>query len=155
MFQTCVVRRNSFTSLVDVTAAQFFKIDLSLNAESLILHLAYNKWHETELERWLSDHHVPYPSPADRKDLENLVKSNWNSKVATPYNDWEVPQLQNYLKARGSQVQKNSEKNKDSLVKQVQNSWTESADAASRAYGSMKDWVFDGYAYCAMIGPFH
>lgn len=45
---------------------------------------AYNKWHETELERWLSDHDVPYPTPADRKDLENLVKSNWQQKVVAP-----------------------------------------------------------------------
>lgn len=62
----------------------------------------YNKWHETELERWLSDHgtiflprgflmewltchsDIPYPSPADRKDLETLVKSNWESKVQKP-----------------------------------------------------------------------
>jgi hypothetical protein len=36
------------------------------------------------LERWLSDHDVPYPSPADRKDLENLVKDNWQSKVVDP-----------------------------------------------------------------------
>jgi len=45
---------------------------------------AYNKWHETELERWLSDHDIPYPTPADRKDLENLVKSNWQAKVVDP-----------------------------------------------------------------------
>lgn len=46
--------------------------------------LAYNKWHETELERWLSDHDIPYPTPADRKDLEILVKSNWQAKVVDP-----------------------------------------------------------------------
>ena len=45
---------------------------------------AYNKWHETELERWLSDHDIPYPTPADRKDLENLVKENWQDKVIGP-----------------------------------------------------------------------
>ena len=44
----------------------------------------YNKWHETELERWLSDHDVPYPKAADRKDLENLVKSNWDANVVKP-----------------------------------------------------------------------
>lgn len=44
----------------------------------------YNKWHETELERWLSDHDIPYPSPADRKDLENRVKDNWQAKVVDP-----------------------------------------------------------------------
>lgn len=46
---------------------------------------AYNKWHETELERWLSDHDIPYPTPADRKDLENLVKENWQTKVVDPF----------------------------------------------------------------------
>lgn len=64
----------------------------------------YNGWHETELERWLSDHgtrihsprgsfghfkltsfiDIPYPSPADRRDLENLVKTNWDSRVQKP-----------------------------------------------------------------------
>ena len=110
------------------------------------MQTAYNKWHETELERWLSDHNVPYPTPADRADLENLVKSNWNSKVATPYADWETPQLQSYLKSKGVDVQKTSKGNKDSLVKQVKNYWSESADSASNAYGNVKDWVFDGYA---------
>lgn len=47
----------------------------------------YNKWHETELERWLSDHDIPYPTPADRKDLENLVKDNWQAYVADPLVD--------------------------------------------------------------------
>ena len=104
----------------------------------------YNKWHETELERWLSDHNVPYPTPADRADLENLVKANWNSKVATPYADWEAPQLQSYLKSKGADAQKSSKSNKDSLVNQVKAYWTESADSASNAYGSVKDWIFDG-----------
>jgi hypothetical protein len=27
---------------------------------------------------------IPYPSPADRRDLENLVKTNWESKVQKP-----------------------------------------------------------------------
>ena len=27
---------------------------------------------------------IPYPSPADRKDLENLIKSNWNAYVQAP-----------------------------------------------------------------------
>ena len=50
----------------------------------MTLGAAYNKWHETELERWLSDHDVPYPKAADRKDLENLVKDNWQAKIVDP-----------------------------------------------------------------------
>ncbi|RMZ80824.1 hypothetical protein DV737_g2870, partial [Chaetothyriales sp. CBS 132003] len=46
--------------------------------------LAYNKWHQTELERWLSDHDIPYPTAADRKDLENLIKDHWQTQVVNP-----------------------------------------------------------------------
>lgn len=27
---------------------------------------------------------IPHPSPADRRDLENLVKTNWDTKVQKP-----------------------------------------------------------------------
>lgn len=104
---------------------------------------AYNKWHETELERWLSDNNVPYPSPADRKDLENLVKNNWNDKVVSPYNSWDTNQLQKYLSSRGEEVKKGTEKNKDSLIEQVKASWTDTGDRAGDAYGSVRDWIFD------------
>jgi len=105
----------------------------------------YNKWHETELERWLSDHNIPYPTPSDRKDLENLVKKNWNDQVVTPYNNWETPQLQSYLKLKGYQAKDNTVKNKDSLVQQVKNYWTETEDSVAQAYGSTKDWIFDSW----------
>ncbi|KAF2084964.1 hypothetical protein K490DRAFT_21626, partial [Saccharata proteae CBS 121410] len=106
---------------------------------------AYNKWHETELERWLSDHNVLYPTPADRKDLENLVKDNWNSKVAQPYNDWDTNQLQSYLGSKGQQAKKGAENNKDSLIESVKAYWYETEDQASDAYNSVKDWVFDSW----------
>ena len=106
----------------------------------------YNKWHETELERWLSDHNVPYPTSADRKDLENLVKQNWESKVSSPYSDWEPAQLQSYLKAKGHDVKQGTGSTKDSLISQVKGYWTETADSASDSYKSVKDWIFDRYA---------
>ena len=105
--------------------------------------LAYNKWHETELERWLSDHNVPYPTPADRKDLENLIKDNWNAQVVEPYNSWDTNQLQSYLTLKGQQATKGTEKNKDKLLSQVKASWTETEDSAASAYASVRDWVFD------------
>lgn len=123
---------------------------LALAAEGVVASTwfgkaAYNKWHETELERWLSDHNVPYPTPADRKDLENLVKNNWQSKVATPYHDWDTPQLHHYLKSKGYQAKKGSEETKDSLVTQVKHYWTDSVDTASDSYVSVKDWFFDSW----------
>jgi hypothetical protein len=104
---------------------------------------AYNKWHETELERWLSDHNVKYPKASDRKDLEKLVKDNWNDNVVTPYNTWDSAQLQKYLSQKGEDVKKGTESNKDALVKQIQSTWTETADRANEGYSSVKDWIFD------------
>lgn len=104
---------------------------------------AYNKWHETELERWLSDHSVPYPTPSDRKELENLVKDNWNSYVITPYNNWDTKQLTSYLTSKGYQAKKGTEKNKDSLVQQVKGYWTETEEQASDSYSSVSNWILD------------
>jgi len=105
----------------------------------------YNKWHETELERWLSDHNVPYPTPADRRDLENLVKDNWQSKVASPYNDWDTNQLQSYLSQKGVDVKDSAAANKDNLVSQVKSVWYETEDKAEDAWSSVKDWIFDSW----------
>jgi len=106
---------------------------------------AYNKWHETELERWLSDHNVPYPTPADRKDLENLVKDNWESKVVSPYNSWDTNQLQSYLNFRSGQAKKNTEKNKDTLIQSVKSYWTETEDQTSDSYTNVRDWILDSW----------
>lgn len=98
---------------------------------------------------------MPYPTPADRKDLENLVKSNWRSKTSSPYSDWEPAQLQSYLKSKGHEIKKGTESNKDSLVVQVKSYWTESTDSASDAYKSIKDWIFDGSSNDLMMRKFY
>jgi hypothetical protein len=112
-------------------------------ASSWFGRTAYNKWHQTELERWLDDYGVPYPTPADRKDLENLIKDNWNDKVVTPYNSWDLNQLSKYLSTKGEEAKKGAEKNKDSLVEQVKASWADTSDKTTEAYSSVSDWIFD------------
>ena len=104
---------------------------------------AYNKWHETELERWLSDHDIPYPTPADRKDLENLVQKNWEDYAVSPYKSWDSEKLQAYLKAKGIETKDAAQDTKDSLVSQVQTSWYETEDKAQSGWGSVKDWILD------------
>ncbi|TVY48247.1 Meiotic sister chromatid recombination protein [Lachnellula occidentalis] len=127
---------------------------LGLAAESTVASTwfsnpVYNKWHETELERWLSDHNVPYPTSADRKDLENLVKNNWQSKVASPYNDWDANQLGSYLKQKGVETKDaasdTAAANKDGLIAQVKNYWYETEEKAEDSYSSVKDWIFDSW----------
>lgn len=125
----------------------FISLLESLRIDAYSHYLAYNKWHQTELERWLSDHDVPYPTPADRKELENLVKDNWDANVVTPYQSWDTKRLQAYLTGKGKEVKKGTEQNKDSLVSQVQQSWQETGDQATDGYNSVKDWIFDTYAF--------
>ncbi|KAK5739269.1 hypothetical protein LTR17_005375 [Elasticomyces elasticus] len=106
---------------------------------------AYNKWHETELERWLSDHNIPYPAASDRKDLQNLVQKNWDNTVVTPYNSWDIHQLTNWLSSQGHEVKKGTEKNKDSLLTQVQGYWKGTADSAHESYSNVEHWIFDSW----------
>jgi hypothetical protein len=103
----------------------------------------YNKWHETELDRWLTDHNVPHPKAADRKELENLVKTHWDDKVVTPYNSWDANTLQHYLTVKGKQAKEGTQNNAQYLMDQVKNYWTETEESANQAYGSVKDWIFD------------
>ncbi|APA14755.1 hypothetical protein SS1G_06765 [Sclerotinia sclerotiorum 1980 UF-70] len=114
-------------------------------ASSWFSNAVYNKWHETELERWLSDNNIPYPTPADRKDLENLVKENWQTKVASPYHEWDTKQLTSYLKQKGVETKDTAESNKDGLIAQVKTYWYEAEDKAEDAWSNVRDWVFDSW----------
>lgn len=106
-------------------------------------HAAYNKWHETELERWLSDHDIPYPKPAERKDLEKIVQDNWQTRVVDSYKNWDAPQLQSYLSDTGKELDKKQKEDKNWLVQQVKAGWHETEKTAESAFGSIKDWIFD------------
>lgn len=106
----------------------------------------YDKWHETELERWLKDHNIPHPGPSDRKSLQNTVKANWNDKIITPYNSWDAETLTNYLTLKGQQAKKGTEQDVKSLTEQVKGYWTETEDSANQAYSSVKEWIFDTWS---------
>ncbi|PNY24778.1 Stress response protein ish1 [Tolypocladium capitatum] len=103
----------------------------------------YNKWHETELERWLSDHDIPYPTPADRKDLESLVEKNWHDLVVEPYNSWDNALLSSYLQAKGKSARAEAGETRDNLVSQVKASWYETEDNAHQAWANVKEWILD------------
>ncbi|CAF3547618.1 unnamed protein product [Fusarium graminearum] len=110
---------------------------------SFVELLLYNKWHETELERWLSDHDVPYPTPADRKDLESLIEKNWDAYVVSPYNSWDTNQLSAYLQSKGKETKNEAAASKDSLLSQVKANWYETENNAHSAWLNVKDWILD------------
>ncbi|KAF7545436.1 hypothetical protein G7Z17_g9184 [Cylindrodendrum hubeiense] len=103
----------------------------------------YNKWHETELERWLSDHDIPHPTPADRKDLESLVEKSWGDYVVAPYSNWDTADLSAYLQAKGKESQDGAAATRDNLVSQVKDNWYETEEKSYQAWASVKDWILD------------
>ncbi|KAI0436750.1 hypothetical protein F4803DRAFT_207365 [Xylaria telfairii] len=127
------------TSLLAFAAAT----NIVVGSSTWFSKAAYNKWHETELERWLSDNDIPYPTPADRKHLENLVQKNWDSYAVAPYKSWDTDTLTSYLKSKGIETKDTATANKDSLVSQAQAQWYETEDKAQQAWTDTKDWILD------------
>ncbi|PHH75698.1 hypothetical protein CDD82_4323 [Ophiocordyceps australis] len=103
----------------------------------------YNKWHETELERWLDDHDIPHSTPAERHDLEVLIEKNWNDAVVEPYSKWDADRLSKYLQTKGAEVGQGAEETKESLLAKVKANWLETGDNASQAWANVKDWILD------------
>lgn len=137
-----------------------FPLQLIMTASNLTspIHTAYNKWHETELERWLSDHDIPYPTPADRKILEDLIKENWNAHVVEPYRGWDTKTLKSYLTGKGVQAKDYAQDTRDSLIDRVKAVWYETDDKADSAWANTKDWILDTWtdsqlkAFCDHYG---
>lgn len=73
------------------------------------------------------------------------MKDNWQSKVASPYNDWDNKQLTSFLKQKGVETKDVAESNKDGLISQVKSYWYEAEDKAEDAWSSVRDWVFDSW----------
>jgi hypothetical protein len=123
----------------------------------------YNKWHETELERWLSDHDVPYPTPADRKDLENLVKDNWQSKIVDPlsssgqqatdnygsvkdwiFDSWTESSLKSFLDHHG--IPAPQPRTRDSYLTAVRQNYESAAKKAGEYASYPGDWLYASWS---------
>ncbi|KAL5338712.1 hypothetical protein BJX70DRAFT_398455 [Aspergillus crustosus] len=120
----------------------------------------YNKWHETELERWLADHDIPYPSPADRKNLENAVKTNWDVKVQKPlgqlsgnagdrwestrewvFDTWTDSQLKTFLDKHG--IASPQPRRRDTLLKTARENYESVAKTLGEAAHYPGNWLYD------------
>ncbi|PYI20528.1 hypothetical protein BO99DRAFT_401677 [Aspergillus violaceofuscus CBS 115571] len=131
----------------------------AVGASSWFSKAVYNKWHETELERWLADHDIPYPSPADRKDLESLVKTNWDAKVQKPlghaveqspdhwhnakewlFDTWSDSQLKAFLDRHG--IPAPQPRKRDTLLKAVRENYETVAQKLGEAVSYPGNWVY-------------
>lgn len=131
----------------------------AVGAYSWFSRAVYNGWHETELERWLSDHDIPYPSPADRRDLENLVKTNWDSRVQKPlgqvsdnaanqwnhakewiFDSWSDSQIKAFLDRHG--VPAPQPRKRDVLIKTARENYENIAKKLGEATSYPGNWVY-------------
>ncbi|KAJ5290412.1 uncharacterized protein N7443_010665 [Penicillium atrosanguineum] len=132
----------------------------AVGASSWWSKAVYNKWHETELERWLSDHDIPYPSPADRRDLENLVKSNWDSRVQKPlgqasdtisdelhqarewvFDTWSDSQLKAFLDRHG--IPAPQPRKRDVLIKTARENYESVANKVGETASYPGNWLYE------------
>ncbi|EGE80179.1 hypothetical protein, variant [Blastomyces dermatitidis ER-3] len=123
----------------------------------------YNRWHETELERWLSDHDIPYPTPADRKDLEELVKSNWESRIHIPithtaehvseslgdakewiFDTWSDSQLKTFLDRHGIASPQSSKR--DKLLAAVRENYEAIAQKLGHTTLYPGNWLYEQWS---------
>lgn len=124
---------------------------------------AYNKWHETELERWLSDNDIPYPTPADRKDLELLIKNNWQAKVVDPiaatgdkasdhyagvkdwiFDSWTESSLKSFLDHNN--IPAPQPRNRDSLLTAARSNYESIAKKLGEYSQYPGDWLYQSWS---------
>jgi vacuolar-type H+-ATPase subunit H len=140
---------------------------VSLRVDSIyvrdLIFLVYNKWHETELERWLSDHDIPYPSPADRKNLEDAVKSNWDVRVQKPlgqytdqaadrwestkewvFDTWTDSQLKAFLDRHG--IPAPQPRRRDVLLKAARENYESIAKKLGEAAHYPGNWLYEQWS---------
>jgi Putative nuclear envelope organisation protein len=103
----------------------------------------YNAWHKSDLEKWLDDHDIPYPTPADRRDLHDAVAKNWDKVSRSVYETWEDNRLRQWLERQAIEFDVNGKK--DALVEQVRVNWYGAKEQSESSWESVKDWIFDSY----------
>ncbi|KAL4754068.1 hypothetical protein BDW72DRAFT_158102 [Aspergillus terricola var. indicus] len=135
----------------------------AVGASTWFSKAVYNKWHETELERWLADHDIPYPSPADRKELENAVKANWDLKVQKPlgqlsdhsgdrwehtkewiFDTWTDSQIKAFLDRHG--IPSPQPRRRDTLLKTARENYEAIAKKLGEAAYYPGNWLYDQWS---------
>ncbi|KAK2738022.1 hypothetical protein FQN57_007288 [Myotisia sp. PD_48] len=123
----------------------------------------YNKWHQTELERWLSDHDIPYPTPADRKDLEDRVKNNWEAYIQVPiaqtaegfsesmqnardwvFDSWTDSQLKSFLDKHG--IAAPQPRKRDTLLQTARQHYDTIAQKFEQTSHYPGNWLYDQWS---------
>ncbi|KAF7420861.1 hypothetical protein PC9H_011379 [Pleurotus ostreatus] len=129
----------------------------------------YNDWSKSELLKWLEDHNVDVPSQAHTKnELQELVKSNWNTASAwtydqyadaqrafadlrdTAFDKWDESRLREFLLEQGVVAPSGPREQLVLLAKQKYRAYTDAASSfSSVASASASSAVYGDATYQA------
>jgi hypothetical protein len=106
---------------------------------------------------------IPYPSPADRKNLENAVKTNWDLKVQKPlgqlsdhagdhwentkewvFDTWTDSQLKSFLDRHG--IPSPQPRRRDTLLKTARENYESVARKLDEAAHYPGNWLYDQWS---------
>ncbi|KAI5294487.1 hypothetical protein KEM52_003907 [Ascosphaera acerosa] len=122
-----------------------------------------DRWQEVELKRWLADHDIPYPSATSREDLEQLVRDNWQHKIAAPmsrakdsvvdsmvdakqwvFDTWDDTALKKFLDRHG--VTAPAKKDHNALLQAAIDSYDAIATKAGETARYPGDWLYETWS---------
>ncbi|KAL2361553.1 hypothetical protein RJZ56_005585 [Blastomyces dermatitidis] len=112
---------------------------------------------------WFSKADIPYPTPADRKDLEELVKSNWESRIHIPithtaehvseslgdakewiFDTWSDSQLKTFLDRHGIASPQSSKR--DKLLAAVRENYEAIAQKLGHTTLYPGNWLYEQWS---------
>lgn len=99
----------------------------------------YDTWHESQLERWLDEHRIPFPHPSDRQALLDKVSKNWDS-IKPSYASWDTAKLGEWLEVYGLKSKQPS--TREQLQSDIKESWDSVADKLA----DQKNVVFEAWS---------
>ncbi|RJE20934.1 hypothetical protein PHISCL_06727 [Aspergillus sclerotialis] len=141
-------------------ALQFITNGMRQNWNDGCLTIVSSPWLQNHLYGAYQESDIPYPSPADRRDLENLVKGSWDSKVQKPmgeltdygsdqfhhakewiFDTWSDSQLKAFLDRHA--IPAPQPRRRDVLLKTARENYEAIAKKIGETASYPGDWIYD------------
>jgi hypothetical protein len=129
---------------------------------------AYSQWSNDDLKKWLKDHNIEAPSTYSQTQLQDIVKSHWNSASAwtadqynkaqehfqdirdSSFDTWDDSRLRDFLLKQGVVAPSGPREQLVSLAKEKYNTYTNAASSfSSQASASASTAIYGDTSYQA------
>ncbi|KAI5283836.1 hypothetical protein KEM54_001801 [Ascosphaera aggregata] len=119
----------------------------------------HHRWQEIELRRWLADHDIPHPPDLSQEELEQLVRDNWQQKIAAPasrakdyavdslgdakqwvFDTWDETTIKQFLDSHG--ITESSPSDRNSLLQTAKDNYDAVAEKVGETVRYPGDWLY-------------